>query len=221
MVGGGLINEGDPSNSENGIDFAYDKKFGFSAGMVIRKGFSKMFSLETGLGFVQRNFDLRVEDEGKDYAFKQEFGVVGYELPVLGLVYIQLSQQAFMDASFGMAFDFFPSDVAVFSDDNRVIMESQRTSWIQPALTANIGWEWRSKKNGTFYVGGTYHRTFGESFSFLTSYEYDKTNTSSVETRSLIKVNGNYVTLDFRYFFHEDADSKRLRKENKSNKAKR
>ncbi|MCB0480519.1 MAG: hypothetical protein KDC83_03760 [Flavobacteriales bacterium] len=213
MIGGSLINEGDPSKTENNVEFAYDKLFGFSGGMVIRHGFTKMFSIESGLSFVQRNFKMRINDEANNYQFEQEFGIVGYELPVLGLVYIQLSQQVFMNTSFGMAFDLFPSDVAVFEEENRVIMEGTRESWIQAALTANIGWEWRTKEKGSFYIGGTYHRTFGDSFGFLAAYDYKPLDPASSETISLVKVNGNYLTLDFRYFFHEDPDKRKVKKE--------
>lgn len=212
MIGGSLINESDPIQKENDIEFAYNKLFGFSGGMVIRRGFTKMFSLETGLSFVQRNFKMSVFDTKQDYLFEQDFGVVGYEVPVLGLVYIQLSKQVFMNTSFGFAFDLYPSDVAVFEKENRIIMEGKRNSWIQSALTANIGWEWRTQKNGSFYIGGTYHRSFTDAYGFLASYDYDPTNAASQETVALVKVNGNYLTIDLRYFFHEDPEKRKTRK---------
>ncbi len=217
MISGSLINEGIPAGTENGISFELTKKFGFSAGMVIRHDFSKMFSVESGISFVQRNQNFYVSDAARAYEFNQEFGTVGYEIPLLALVYIQLSDQVFMNTSFGMSFDLYPSDVAVFSDDDRVVVEGRRAGWILPALSANIGWEWRTKEKGSFYLGGTYHRSFGDTYEFYGEYDFDKSDTASIVTPMYLTTNGNYLTLDFRYFFHEDPEKKKLRK-NKSRK---
>ncbi|UTW60689.1 hypothetical protein KFE98_11565 [bacterium SCSIO 12741] len=213
MISGSLINEGVPSGTENGINFEVTKQFGFSAGMVIRHDFTKMFSVESGISFVQRNQNYHVYDPVRDYTFDQEFGTVGYEIPLLGLVYIQLSDQVFMNTSFGVSFDMYPSDIKVESDDDRVNMIGQRAGWILPALSANIGWEWRTKENGSFYIGGTYHRSFGDTYEFIAEYDYNRLDTASVVTPMYLTTNGNYLTLDFRYFFHEDPEKKQLRKD--------
>lgn len=214
MIGGSLINEGDvPLVSENNVDFAFEKQFGFSAGMVIRKGFTDMFSLETGLNYVQRNYNMRVDDPAYSYLFEQEFGVVGYEVPILGLIYIRLSKEIYMNTSFGFCTDIYPSDVAVFSRGDKIVMEGRRQSWVQGSLTANIGWEWRTPKSGSFYIGGTYHRSFTDSYGFLTEYDPDPEDPAATPVRALVKTNGNYLTLDFRYFFHEDPEKKKLRME--------
>lgn len=212
MISGGFINESTEVQTKDGVEFSVPKMFGYNLGMVVRKGFNKTFSLETGITHTQRNFSLVVNDADRDFSLNQEFGVVGYEIPVLGLVYIQLDKKIFMDASFGGGVDLFPSDVAIFSDANQVIMEGRRNSWIQAFLSANIGWEYRTEKSGIFYIGGTFHRPFAPIYGFLMEYDYDSQDQSIVPVRMLEVVNGNYLTLDFRYFFHEDPEKRMKRK---------
>ena len=107
MISGGLINESDNITSESGVEYLVPKQFGYNLGMVIRKGFNRTFSIETGITYTQRNFSLKVTEKNRLYEFNRDFGVVGYELPVLGLVYIQLDERIFMDASFGGGLDLF------------------------------------------------------------------------------------------------------------------
>ncbi|MBD79945.1 MAG: hypothetical protein CL840_13615 [Crocinitomicaceae bacterium] len=221
MIAGSLINEGDPQQVENNIEYTTTKLFGYNAGMVIRHNFTKMLAVETGIGFTKRNFNLDVKDPSKNYSFSQDYGVIGYEIPLQGLVYVQLSKQIFMDASFGFVADILPSNVAVLSEDNRVLMEGKRKDWIIGALTANIGWEWRTEKAGAFYIGGTYHRTFGDMYGFLMQYEYDANDPNSRPLLMLNIANGNYLTLDLRYFFHVDPKEQELkRNERKSGRSK-
>ncbi|MGB0403959.1 MAG: hypothetical protein ACPGEG_07675 [Salibacteraceae bacterium] len=221
MIAGSLLNEGDPLSIENNIEYRTDKAYGYSAGMVIRYGFTDLLSIETGLGYTQRNFDMSVLDITNNYEFQQTFGVVSYEVPIQGLVYIQLSKQIFMDAAFGVVFDMFPSDVAVFADDGRLVMEGRRKSWLQGALTANLGWEWRTKSKGAIYLGATYHRTFGDAYGFLMEYDYDPSNINSKSTTMINTVNGNYLTIDLRYFFHTNAEEQLKKKNERKQKRSR
>ena len=76
------------ANSEYGLTVS--PKFGFSAGMVIRYGFHKRFALETGLSFVQRNYNLSVHrdsvnnspfyDARPEYNSKTDFTIIGFDL---------------------------------------------------------------------------------------------------------------------------------------------
>tara|TARA_B110000240_G_C13439646_1_gene427468 strand:+ start:486 stop:1256 length:771 start_codon:yes stop_codon:yes gene_type:complete len=221
MIAGSLINEGESIEKENNIEYEVTKLFGYNAGMVIRHNFTKMFALETGISFTKRNFKMTVNDLSNNYFFEREFATTAYEIPIQGLVYVQLNKQIFMDVSFGFVADILPSNVAVISGDRKLFMEGQRNNWLQGALTANIGWEWRTKKLGAFYIGGTYHRTFGDMYGFLVQYEYDSTDPKSSPTRILNITNGNYLTLDFRYFFHSDAEEQaKARKERRSGRGK-
>jgi len=222
MIAGSLINEGSTIEKENNIEYSVTKLFGYNAGMVIRHNFTKMFALETGISFTKRNYNMSVNDFTNNYLFTQDFGAIAYEIPIQGLVYVQLNKQIFMDVSFGFVADVLPSDIAVFDKEKKLFMEGQRKNWLLGALTANIGWEWRTEKYGAFYIGGTYHRSFGDMYGFLMQYEYDSNDPNSTATRILSIGNGNYLTLDFRYFFHVDAKKQaEARKERKSGRKKK
>lgn len=222
MISGSFINESGLIEEENNIEFGITKLFGYNAGMVIRHNFTKMFALETGISFTKRNFNMLVNDNTNNYTFTQDFASIAYEIPIQALVYVQLNKQIFMDVSFGFVADILPSNVAVISSDRKLFMEGQRKNWLNAALTANIGWEWRTEQYGAFYIGGTYHRGFSDMFGFLMQYEYDSTDPNSTYTRILNVQNGNYLTLDFRYFFHVDAKKQaEARAERKSGRKKK
>jgi hypothetical protein len=72
---------------------------------------------------------------------------------------------------------------------------------------ANHGYELRTEKKGIFYLGASYHRPF--TFIYKSFMFYRKPN----ETISgILDLSGNYFTIDFRYFFHEDPISKGRKK---------
>ncbi|MGB1317555.1 MAG: outer membrane beta-barrel protein, partial [Flavobacteriales bacterium] len=95
-------------------------KFSFSAGMIVRYGFHKRFALETGLSFVQRNYNLDIHrDEtpispvvsSPEHDSKTDFTIVGYEHPIKLLVFVRLAERFYMNAAAGMNLTFFPSDI--------------------------------------------------------------------------------------------------------------
>lgn len=208
--------------SEGTVDFAMRNSFGYAFGMVIRHGFSDTWSVEGGINYVKRNFQLSALDNGSQFQAEGDFGIVGYEMPVLALVYIRLTEQIYMNAAFGASLDFYPSDVAGRYDQfpksaaDSIILrqESRRRSWIQAAGLANLGWEYRTEKNGYFYFGGSFHRPFGAMYTTRMRYS-DPAFFSDATT----PLNSSYLTLDLRYFFHEDP-IKRTKKKKQPNKVK-
>ena len=76
--------------------------------------------------------------------------------------------------------------------------------WIIPSLIANIGWEYRTDKSGYIYLGASYHRPFSHMAKEVILY-----NGNSRFERVELNLSGNYITVDIRYFFHEDAEKKK------------
>ena len=74
--------------SNNNIQYINQPKFGLSFGMVIRKGLTKSLSIETGLNFLKRNFDLTINDTDSSFSGTSNFSIVNYEIPVLLMVYV-------------------------------------------------------------------------------------------------------------------------------------
>jgi len=183
--------------------FKISPESGYCIGMVIRAGLSDTWSLETGINFVRRNYQLDMSDSTGSES--TDFSLVSYQIPVQALVFIQLSDQVFMDVSMGVAADFYPSDIATYGD--RFIHSSARLSWLSASLLANIGWEYRTTESGYFYLGASYNRPFN---SIMRSFF--KRPTTDYGPEEYIDLKGNYLTVDLRYFFHSDPVKRKSKK---------
>ena len=89
---------------------------GMGFGGVIRVRLSRIWNLETGLYYNRRVYRFAIQDiqpPDVQNVFRDEtrFRVVGYEIPIKGLVYIQLSDDVFMNVDMGVSMNFVASDV--------------------------------------------------------------------------------------------------------------
>ena len=197
---------------KDNLVFDLKQRNGYVFGMVIRKGFTKSFSLETGINFAKRNYTISLADLDRGFNEASEYGIIAYEIPIKGLVYIRLSEKVYMNTSFGFALDIFPSSVGTLSaiDSNRTYFNhiSDRNSWAKIALVANVGYEFRTEKQGYFYVGASYHRPFGTVYRTKLKYIQDNVTIEEFVT----DIDASYITIDFRYFFHEDPERKSRKK---------
>lgn len=207
-----FLNTGPVTTSAEGVDFTVSQKFGYCAGMVVRYGITKAVSFETGINFVRRNFDLNVSTDS--LSEKSDFGIVGYEIPLSALVFIRLSEKIYMNGSTGISLDFYPSDVFTLGDSFKHV--SWRKGILSPSLIANIGFEYRTANSGYFYIGGSFHRPF--SYIYQANFQYDPFNQGPTANT---KLSGNYLTIDFRYFFHEVPIEPRSKREKKEKKGKK
>ena len=199
-----LFNTVEKSITQNNINFSVSQKFGFCAGMVIRRGFTKRFSLESGINYVKRNYNLKIADTS--FTGKSDFTIIGYEIPVLGLIYIRIAKKIFMNTSLGISWDMYPSNIT--TGDSYFKHTSTRHSLFQGAALANLGYEYRTEKSGYFYWGASYHLPFTEIFNSSITYE-------PKQEIAKLKIPGNYLTLDFRYFFHEEPLKQKKKKKKK------
>jgi len=191
---------------DDSVKYAISPGSGFCVGMVIRKGFTNTLSFETGINYVKRNYRLDITDSVTHE--RTDFKIIGYEIPIQGLIFIQLSDEIFMDVAMGVSIDFFPSDIQTFGTNYNHY--SARSSWIMSSVIANLGWEYRTEKSGFFYLGASFHRPFN--FIYRSTF-YSLKNQNDQPTTA-IDLNGNYLTLDLRYFFHSDP-AKRKKKTKK------
>jgi len=198
----GFFKTGKQFNRQNNIEFELNPKLGMNFGMVIRKGFTKSLSIETGINYLQRNYDLAINDPDSNFTGTSSFKIVNYEIPLQGLVYVRLTDKMYMNVAGGISFDIYPSELLTFGEyfENNMV----RSSWLQTSLLANVGWEYRTDKSGYFYFGASLHRPFSEIFRAFVAYD----NLSHQEG-AVFNLSGNYFTIDLRYFFHEDKERKR------------
>ncbi|MCC6839926.1 MAG: hypothetical protein IT230_07195 [Flavobacteriales bacterium] len=181
---------------------------GLAFGMVVRTGISKSISLEVGLDQITRRYDFTMANDTAGYDDATTVRYVGYELPVTCLVYIRLGERTWMNNALGASVDFYPSDA------KRELANAQaylfRRNWAQVGIVGNIGVEYRTERSGFIYLGATFHRPFGDmaqaDATWLDRYA------SYRPYRMSTGLSGSYLTLDLRYYFHEDPDKARLRK---------
>lgn len=182
------------------VKFDLSLKSGYSFGMVIRKNFSDLLALETGINYVKRKYRLDISDE--NFSEGSDFRIIGYEIPASLLVYIRLGEKIFMNASMGASADMYASNVQSGSTSHSTLTVRNHT--FQAAIIANLGWEYRSEQNGYFYLGASLHRPFDSELTTRVSY---KRNAKELEVYQ--PLSGSYLTIDLRYFFYEDPKKKK------------
>ncbi len=179
-------------NDTSGVHMETVLSSGYSAGLVIRHNFSNLIAFETGINYVKRKYTLSFKEDG--FSSNTSFRIIGYEIPAVLMIYSQLGEKLYINGSMGPAIDMFASSVQTFDTyyNNTVF----RNHIVQPSVTANLGCEYRTKKNGTLYIGASFLRPF--TFIYLSKVFYARNSRYLVVRNEL---SGSYLTIDFRYFF--------------------
>ena len=198
-----FINAGDDVQTEGGITYTNTQNYGYVGGGIIRYGITDYLALETGITFVQRNYTLNIDSLDNEFEADLDYRMIGYQIPVTAMVFIQLDRELFMSASLGGSLDIFPSDV--FSSEDRsddtdfgrssFIHETVRYRWLQASVMANLGFEYRVRDIGTFYLGGSFHLPFSPIYKSKIGYE------DVLQPLNTLDLRGTYLTLDLRYYF--------------------
>lgn len=192
----------------------FEPNYGVNFGMVVRHGLTRNWSLESGICMVQRNYTLHFNHPGLPEEKQLRFRYIGYEIPIQAMVFVKLSDNVFMNASGGASIDLYPSNVESAAFEYRDTLrydfyqKTYKQSWIQAALLANYGFEWRTPDKGYFYVGASYHRPFQKIGTTKVLFEQNSNPASSYSS-----LGGNYLTIDLRYFFHEKPERKTRKSE--------
>ena len=185
----------------SGTDFNLAARPSYSMGAVIRFGLTNRFSLETGIHYVARNYNFKLDDSDYPYS-SASLRFSCYEIPLHGMVFVRLGEQTYMTATAGLVFDLFPTGGLVTHDRDTIEYGMLENHWIHLSLGSNLGFEWRTEKNGWFYFGASYHNTLGDMAKIFISYRKPYTNTFVRLISPDPSVNGNYLSLDLRYFFN-------------------
>lgn len=209
IVPSNLLNAGTEGSEVDGIQYNVEQRMGYSFGGVVRRGLTRWLTIESGISYVRRNYRASVMAASDGFSDSTRFRVIGYEVPVLGLVYVRLGDKIFMDAAFGLSLDFFPSNVGS-GPSTDFYQHSFYRNKMQTSLLANVGWELRTEDKGYFYVGASFHRPFSPIYVTQIHYDYN----GAGKTGS-VALSGNYLTLDLRYFFHEEPEVRERKKKRK------
>lgn len=193
-------------------ELRFKQPSGHTFGMLIRRGYTKTISIETGINTTKRNYRMTITDSA--FSGTSGFSTLSYEIPFSILTFIRLGEHAFMNASMGTSLDMYPSDVA--SKDSYYNHISYRMRLFTPGLLANLGCEYRTEKSGYFYLGASYHRPLQKIYE--THVNYLKTSQNPIAIDGYLT--GAYITADLRYFFNSEPIKKKERKVREKRKKK-
>ena len=191
-----LLNVSDLVIDENGFDATISPILGHNFGGLIRWEFTEKLSMESGLSYIRRNFrmDATLDDTLKG---SLEYGVVNYEIPFQALFYVRLGKRYFMNVASGFSMNFRASDVGS-STENRNFSQITLVQHINLAYIANIGFEYRTKESGYFYLGASL-TTLLRPLGRIEIRSLDDNNFKNV----FGELSGNYISVDLRYFFND------------------
>jgi hypothetical protein len=155
-------------------------KGGMAFGMVVRTGLTKAISLEVGIDQITRRYDVTLSNDTNAYNGSTQIRFVGYEVPVTCLVYIRLGEKTWMNNALGLSMDFYPSDAVRNFDAGQVYY--YRRNWAQRP----------------FQDLALAEVIWTDQYQNYRPYSMSKF------------ISGSYLTVDLRYYFHEDPDKDSL-----------
>lgn len=199
LIAGDFLGTSQVKVSDQEFSATFTQKFGYSFGANVRIGLTKLISLETGINQVRRNYDIDFAIPDSNLYAKNDFGIISYDVPITALVYIQLSDQFFMNASLGGSVVYNPTDVAtkiVLENGNTFLQEGRRYSKAGFEMSANFGVEFRTEKSGIFYLGTSGRIPVKPIFQVAAIYEKQ-----AYKRVGIGDMKGTYLSFDIRYYF--------------------
>jgi hypothetical protein len=197
------FNAAELSKSFASYNFNLKPKYSNSFGMVIRHQINKTFSVESGLNYTQRNFKLSITNSAINLNDFTTFGMRSYELPLQLLTYVRASENWYLNIAFGISHNVLTSDIFSYGEESEnYFQNTYRKNGGYSALLANLGMEYRTESKGYYYFGTSLHRPWKAIGRIYPEYD-DKTGNTLEDKEFYIEMLGNFVTIDFRYFFAE------------------
>ena len=187
-------------NAEN-FTSSISQNPGYTFGGTVRTGISDLIAIETGINFTKRNFDIAMSVPDSNLLVNDAFSFIEYDIPLNCLIYIKMAKEWFANASLGIAVRYKPSSIG-----RQINLQNAHTfiytGYVQYKkkigfdFNANIGFEYRTKNSGFFYLGGSVRVPFAPLFIIATQYKNEGN-----EITSYGDFNGSYLALDLKYFF--------------------
>lgn len=197
-----LIGEKEWLVEEDNYSSTIFQKPGYSFGGVLRIGLTELIALETGINFTQRYYGVKFALPDSSIFGERSFGFIQYDIPINGLIYVKFNDKFFMNASLGVAATYKPSSAGIITNPfgkheffHLGLVDIKKK--IGADINANVGFEYRTKRKGFFYIGGSIRLPLAPMFIMVSRYQnvnYRITATGDI--------GGNYISLDLRYFFH-------------------
>ncbi len=194
-----FIGQSELTLGKNGFSTTLQQSLGYSFGATVRAGLTKLLAFETGINYTQREFNVSMEVPDSNIYATNHLTFISYDIPLNGLVYIQMGKQIYMNASLGLALTFKPTDVGILTKPGGSNLFYHTGFVMRKAgfdVNANIGFEYRTKKYGFFYIGGSGRVPFSPLFQLIAQYKYQ-----GIKNTVSGNVDGSYLSIDVKYFF--------------------
>ncbi len=201
FIGAKSLSLSEDSDQAIRMNTTITQKIGYSFGCNVRAGLTKFISLETGINFNQRSFNVTMDLPDSSISASNDISFVSYDVPINALFYIKLAENWFINASLGVAVTFAPSDIGILTSPKKKHIFRHAglvDKKVGAELNANLGFEFRTRKDGIFYIGGSARVPFKPLFEFYMQYNY---TSSAVQQIIHAPIDGSYLSLDFKYFF--------------------
>ena len=174
------------------------QKNGYSFGGILRTSFSDFFSLETGIYFNQRHFDLNMSVLDSGITAQNNMTFISYEIPIQGRIFIKLSKTIFSSVSLGVSPNYKPSNVQVVTlagGSHGFSHTGFSESKMGVDLNTEFGFERRDKKNGTIYFGAGAKIPLNNLFDVIGQYANQGNKYTDVKS-----VRASFLFVDLRYY---------------------
>ena len=195
-----FIGESSSNLSNQGYEVRINQKIGYSFGGVVRIALTDLIGIETGLNFLQRYYQIDMSLADSNIVTSDDFGFIQYDLPINALFYVKLSKELYMNAAIGPSICYKPSSVGTITNPigkheffNIGLVDIRDK--VNLDINGNLGFEFRTKKYGFFYLGGCARIQTAPLFNLLSRYRY-----GTYEVDNFGPVSGSFLALEFKYF---------------------
>jgi len=199
FIGEPILELNAPTSDQVQYSAKLSQQMGYSFGATVRAGVTKLIAIETGINFTRRNFKVDYAIEDSSIMTSSDLGFINYDIPLNALFYIKLAEKWYMNASLGLNINFSPTDVSVGikpSGNNEFRATGLVRRKFNFGMNANMGFEFRTKKSGFFYLGGSGSVPFSPLFDIFLQYKNQGYTSSRYEP-----VDGSFLAIDVKYFF--------------------
>lgn len=199
FIGEPTLNLRTPATDQVQIESIFTQKLGYSFGATVRAGVTKLIAIETGINFTRRNFDLDYSIPDSNLTASTSLGFISYDIPVNALFYIKLADKWYMNTALGVAVNFAPTDIGKSikpSGDHEFRANGLVRNKFGFDLNASVGFEFRTKKSGFFYLGGSGRVPFSPVFDLFIQYK-----NQGYKGYLIGEVDGSFLSIELKYFF--------------------
>ena len=92
-------------------NFNLSPKYSSSFGMLVRHKINRTFSIESGLNYTHRNYNLQIQNNNIFFEDKTTFSIRSYEIPVQLLTYVRATKYWYLNVAFGGSHNVLASDI--------------------------------------------------------------------------------------------------------------